>query len=127
MDYIIGNCGRFAHCHGRSAEEDRRQTTENKVMCRLDDIRRRRADVHGIAKRHNAIGIFVFGSCARREDDDASDIDFLVDFNPKATLFDQIGIRFELEDMFGCKVDVVSRRGLAPELSKTIQTEAVEI
>ena len=109
---------------------DRRKKFEgsqNQGMCRLDDIRKRCADVHGIAKRHNATGIFVFGSCARREDDDASDIDFLVDFNSKATLFDQIGIRFELEDMFGCKVDVVSRRGLSPELSKAIQMEAVEI
>ncbi len=97
------------------------------VMCRLDEIRKRRNDVNGIAERHNATGIFVFGSCARREDDDASDIDFLVDFNPKATLFDQIGIRFELEDLFGCKVDVVSRRGLAPEISDAIQMEAVEI
>ncbi len=96
-------------------------------MCRLDDIRKRRVDVRSVAERHNASGIFVFGSCARREDDDASDIDFLVDFNPRATLFDQIGIRFELEDMFGCRVDVVSRRGLATEISNAIQKEAVEI
>lgn len=96
-------------------------------MCRLDDIRKRRDEVRKIATRHNATGIFVFGSCARREDDEVSDIDFLVDFNGKATLFDQISIRFELEDMFGCKVDVVSRRGLAPEISEAIQMEAVEV
>ncbi len=96
-------------------------------MCKLDDIMKRHNDINGIAERHNATGIFVFGSCARREDDEDSDIDFLVDFNQNATLFDQIGIRFELEDLFGCKVDVVSRRGLAPEISDAIQMEAVKI
>ena len=96
-------------------------------MSRMEDIRRRRREVRDIAERHHATDIFLFGSCARREDDEASDMDFLVDFSAKATLFDQIGIGLELEGLFGCKVDVVSRRGLAPELSETLLREAVRL
>ena len=96
-------------------------------MCRLNKIRELREEIHGIVNRHNATGISVFGSCARNEDDEQSDVDFLVDFNEKATLFDQINIRFELEDLLDCKVDVVSSRGLADRISKTVQAEAVKI
>ena len=79
------------------------------------------------SKRYNATSISVFGSCARHEDDELSDIDFLVDFNEKATLFDQINLGFELEDLLECKVDVVSRRGLDKRISNVVQMEAVEI
>ena len=96
-------------------------------MNRLDEIMRRRQEIVGIAERHNAIGIAVFGSCARKEDDAASDVDFLVDFNADATLFDQIGIQLELAELLGCKVDVVSRRGLAASISEEIQKEAIAI
>ncbi len=96
-------------------------------MGRLTRIRKLRDEIHGIAKRHNATNISVFGSCARNEDDEHSDVDFLVDFNEKATLFDQINLGFDLEDLLNCKVDVVSRRGLAKRISNVVQLEAVEI
>ena len=96
-------------------------------MGRLSKIRILRNEIHRIAKRHNAKGISVFGSCARNEDDDYSDIDFLVDFNENATLFDQINLGFDLEALLNCKVDVVSRRGLAKHISNAVQLEAVEI
>ena len=96
-------------------------------MCRLSKIRDLRDIIHDIANRHNATGISVFGSCARNEDDEQSDVDFLVDFNEKATLFDQINLGFELEDLLDCKVDVVSRRGLNKRISNVVQLEAVEL
>ena len=96
-------------------------------MCGLDKIRVFRDKIHDIANRHNVTGISVFGSCARNEDDEQSDVGFLVDFNEKATLFDQINLGFELEELLGCKVDVVSRRGLDRRISNVVQLEAVEI
>ena len=96
-------------------------------MNRLDEIMGRRLEIASIAERHNALGIAVFGSCARKEDDATSDVDFLVDFNSEATLFDQIAIQLELTKLLGCKVDVVSRRGLAPSISDEVQREAIAI
>ena len=96
-------------------------------MGRLNKIRNLSNEIHGIAQRYNAMGISVFGSCARDEDDEYSDVDFLVDFNEKATLFDQINLGFALEELLNCKVDIVSRHGLAKHISNAVQLEAVEI
>ena len=49
----------------------------------------------------------MFGSCARKEETPESDIDFLADFNGEASLFDQVGLQLELEDVLSCKVDVL--------------------
>ena len=71
--------------------------------------------------------IRLFGSVARGEDHADSDIDFLVDFQPGATLFDQVGLIDELTRRLGHKVDVVSSRGLNPHLSQRILREAVKL
>jgi predicted nucleotidyltransferase len=49
----------------------------------------------------------VFGSVVRGEDGPESDVDFLVDFEQEADLFDQIGLKQDLEELLGCGVDVV--------------------
>ena len=67
-----------------------------------------------IARRHNAEKVYVFGSCARREETPDSNVDLLVDFNQNATLFDQVDIQDKLHSLLDCKVDVVSKRGLHP-------------
>ena len=51
----------------------------------------------------------VFGSVARGEDDEASDIDFLVEFEPDSSLFDLLHLKDDLEELLGCTVDVVSQ------------------
>ena len=96
-------------------------------MSRLNEIRAHRDEIVRIASRHKATGIFVFGSCARQEDDADSDIDFLVDFGEGASLFDQIEMQQELSELLGCDVDVVSRRGLALAISESVQREAVAV
>lgn len=56
-----------------------------------------------------------------------ADIDFLVDFQPGSTLFDQDGLIDALSSKLGRKVDVVSARALNRHLSKNILTEAVTL
>ena len=47
-------------------------------MCMLDEIRAKRDEIYAIARAHKAEKLWVFGSCARKEETSESDVDFLV-------------------------------------------------
>jgi len=68
----------------------------------------------------------IFGSYSRREQNDASDLDILVEFS------DRIGIRFidlanEIEDIVGFKVDLVSKKGVKEKYLKSIESELIYV
>jgi predicted nucleotidyltransferase len=69
----------------------------------------------------------VFGSVARGEDDEKSDVDLLVEFPPGFTLFDHGGIIIELEDLLGCKVDIGSDSSLKPRIKEKVLREAIPL
>jgi len=75
--------------------------------------------------RHD--NVRVFGSVARGDQRYDSDIDFLVDFEPGRSLFDLTGLWLDLETVLGCKVDVVSSRGLKPRLASEVMRDAVSL
>ena len=52
-------------------------------MCMLDEIRAKRDEIYAVARRHKAEKLWVFGSCARREERPGSDVDFLVKFGER--------------------------------------------
>ena len=81
-------------------------------------------EIHAIARRHRARSVSVFGSVARGEDRPGSDIDFLVEFEPGASLLDLMAIQDDLEALLGCTVDVVSAGGLK-DRDEHIRREAV--
>jgi predicted nucleotidyltransferase len=58
----------------------------------------------------------VFGSWARGEQQPGSDLDLLVDMEPGRSLLDFVAIKQDLEDLLGCRVDVVTERSLSPYL-----------
>jgi len=68
----------------------------------------------------------VFGSVARGEASQSSDIDLLVDFESGSSLFDLLHLTEELEQLLGHPVDVVSAGGLR-ERDQRILAEAVEL
>lgn len=96
-------------------------------MCRLDKLHRMRSEIYRIVRRHNARRVYVFGSCARKEETPESDIDILIEPTAEATLFDFMDIQDELEKLLKCKVDVVSERGLHPYIREDILKEAVAL
>ena len=96
-------------------------------MCQLDRLKQLKEEILQIARKHNAEKVYVFGSCARKEETPDSDVDLLVDFNQDATLFDQVDIQDEMNSLLDCKVDVVSRRGLHPYIKRRVLAEAVEL
>lgn len=69
----------------------------------------------------------VFGSTVRDEATQTSDIDILVDFDAKKDLFGFIDLKFYLEDLLSCDVDLVSKQALHPTLKKRILSEAKQI
>ena len=90
-------------------------------------LKSRREEILSIAAKHGARNVRVFGSVARGEDDDKSDIDLLVEFDSGRSLLDHAGLWLELQDLLGCKVDVVSERGIKPRIRERVLREAVPL
>ena len=76
-------------------------------MCQLDKLRMQRTEIYRIAHKHNVDKVYVFGSCARKEETPESDIDLLADFNEDASLFDQLALQLEHAEALNSKVDVI--------------------
>jgi len=68
----------------------------------------------------------LFGSAARNEATDTSDLDFLVDFDRK-TFDNYMGLKELLESLFGCPVDLVIRSAVKPSLRQSILAGEVHI
>ena len=106
-------------------------------MCMLDEIRARcacrgairspevakqraatrsqeaaRDEIYAVARAHKAEKLWVFGSCARKEETPESDVDFLVKFGEGIGLFELFDFEQELADRVGRKVDLVNSTAL---------------
>jgi predicted nucleotidyltransferase len=85
------------------------------------------AEILRIAHEHGATSVRVFGSRARGDFRPNSDLDLLVRLEPKRSLFDLIAIQQDLEDLLGCKVDVVTENGLSPYIRERVLAEALPL
>jgi uncharacterized protein len=90
-------------------------------------LKDKREAILQIAAKHGARNVRVFGSVARGEADDQSDIDFLVDMEPGRSLLDLGGLLVDLQDLLGQNVDVVTERGLKPRIRERVLHEAVAL
>ena len=75
-------------------------------------IEDKREAILALAAKHGASNVRVFGSVAKGQADETSDVDFLVDMEPNRSLFDIGGLLMDLQDLLGRKVDVVTEAGL---------------
>lgn len=82
------------------------------MISTLDDLRRSREAILATARRRGARSVRVFGSMARGDATSGSDVDLLVAFEPGRSLFDQVHLIDELEELLGTRVDVVAEGGL---------------
>jgi predicted nucleotidyltransferase len=93
----------------------------------MAQLGRVRHQILAAARRHGATNVRVFGSVARGDADAASDIDFLVDFEPGRSLLDLASLLVELEDLLGRPVDVVTEPGLKSRVRQRVLAEAVAV
>ena len=98
-------------------------------MCMLDRVREKRGEIYSLAGKHKAEKLWVFGSCARKEEHADSDIDFLVKFSPEAGFRDYDALEAGFSKLFGRGVDVVSSGVLrsSPRFAARVCKEAVPV
>ncbi len=94
----------------------------------LKSLREKREEILKIASKHGAYNIRIFGSVARGEADEKSDIDFLIDYDiDKITPWFPVGLIHELQDFLGEKVDVVTVNGLKERIKQKVLEEAITL
>ncbi|MGP1680251.1 MAG: nucleotidyltransferase family protein [Burkholderiales bacterium] len=83
-----------------------------------------RAAIRDIAARHRVLGVRVFGSVVRGTDTDGSDLDLLVEPTGETTLLDIGKIQFEISELLGIDVDVLTPGALPAIMREKILAEA---
>lgn len=87
-------------------------------------VRQKRDQILELAARYGAHDVRVFGSVARGDATDESDIDFLVEFEPGRSLFDHGGLLMELRQLLNRRVDVAAADDLKPRIRDRVLREA---
>ncbi len=93
----------------------------------IQALRKRREEILQIAAKHGARTIRVFGSIARGDEDEKSDLDLLVEMEPGRSLLDMGGLLMDLQDLLGCRVDVVTEKGLRERIRDKVLKDAVPL
>jgi len=96
-------------------------------MALEDLLKAKREEILRVCAKYGAHNVRVFGSVARGEADELSDIDFLIELEPGRSLFDLGGLQYDLEQLLGCRVDVVTERGLKPRIQERVLREALPL
>ena len=87
----------------------------------------KREEILRIARAHGARNVRVFGSAARGDADETSDVDFLVEFEPGTSLLEHGAMIAELEELLGRKVDVAPEKTLRERVRARVLREAVPL
>ena len=90
-------------------------------------IEEKREEILDLAAQHGASNVRIFGSVARGEESEDSDIDFLVDLDEDRSLLDRIGLIQDLGDLLGRKVDVATVKGLRNYFRERILNQAISL
>lgn len=86
-----------------------------------------RVAIRKIVAANKAANPRVFGSVVRGKDTDGSDLDILVDALPGATLFDLGGIQYELQELLGVRVDLLTPGDISVKFRAAVLAEAVPV
>lgn len=93
-------------------------------MALQDDLHSRREMLVAIAARHGASNVRLFGSVARREEREDSDVDLLVDMDADRGITDYLALVEELEQVLSRRVDLITERSISPHFRPFIEAEA---
>jgi predicted nucleotidyltransferase len=101
--------------------------SEEERMSLTELVQARREDILRTASKHGAYNVRVFGSVARGNVDEQSDLDLLVDLEKGRSLFDLGGLLVDLEELLGYPVDVVTEKGLRDRIRNRVVSEAIPL
>jgi predicted nucleotidyltransferase len=90
---------------------------------RLSELQALTPELQAIAERYGASNIAVFGSVARDEATESSD----VDLPPGTSLFQHAEFKLDLESLLRHKVDLIRRRNLKPSIRDRVEADAVPL
>jgi hypothetical protein len=90
----------------------------------IDLLRQKRTELSG---RYHVASLTLFGSVARNEARQDSDVDILVEFSQPVGLFHFIELQQRLEEILGCKVDLGTPRSLKPYVKDRVMHEAIRV
>ena len=90
-------------------------------------LQQQREAILEIAQRYGAHDLRIFGSVARGDNNEASDLDILVRFDSGRTLLDHAGLIGELEDLLGVRVDVIDADGARPRFRAVVERESLPL
>jgi predicted nucleotidyltransferase len=93
----------------------------------LTALRERRQEILAVAARHGAYNVRVFGSVARGDASDGSDVDLLVDLEAGRSLIDLGGLFMDLVDLLGHDVDIGTPASLKERVRGRVLAEAVRL
>lgn len=96
-------------------------------MSAEDILTGKREEILRVAAGHGARNVRVFGSVARGQAEQDSDVDFLVDLEPGRSLLDLAALMLDLQDLLGRDVDVGTAAGLKERYRERILAEAVPL
>ena len=99
-------------------------------MATLEELRTTlRVVLPSLEQEYGVTSLEFFGSYVRGEQDDKSDLDLLVEFDPERdlSLFGFVGLQQELSDLLGVRVDLVEKRSIKPRLRDRVLHEAVPL
>ena len=73
----------------------------------IEEIKKAKQQLYKIAAKHGITKVYVFGSVARGESNDVSDVDFLIEMDVNASAFGVGAFQYEFQQLLGIKIDVI--------------------
>ena len=100
----------------------------NKKVYSLEEIKNKiKENEKFLKEKYHVRGFLLFGSYAKGEQTQDSDIDLLVDFQKVIDMFEMIDLQEYLQNLFGKKIDLGTKNGLKSFIKKTILKEAINL
>lgn len=90
-------------------------------------IKQKRNEIISLAEKYGAYNIRIFGSIARGQENEDSDIDFLVDLRDERSLWDLGGLWMELNDLLKVRIEVFTENTLKDSIRRIASKEAIPL
>jgi predicted nucleotidyltransferase len=102
-----------------------------RIVMTIEEIRNFRQQLYEIAAKHKIRKVYVFGSVARGESNDISDVDFLIEMESNASAFGVGAFQYEVQQLLGTHIDVIPTFTLPnvedKAFAQSVQSEAVAL